>query len=561
MSTMPFSPCKLPRMPSPDLQSQVAALPPSCGVYIMRNPAGAPIYVGKGTNLKSRVRSYLNPRSDSRPQISYLMRETETVDYILSRDEREALILENSLIKEHKPKFNIQLKDDKTYASLRFSVREQFPRLSMARRVRDDGAVYFGPFSRGGDLKAIANLARRLFAVRDCSAATFKRHRSRPCLNYDMRLCSGPCAGKISGEEYAKLCKSAAEFLRGGGNAAGALRKKMKKASEEMRYEDAALYRDQLTALRARGGKTPSANFTDKDLIGAAADGESFEFVALFHRGGGVADKAEFSAKNTGADMPRALGEFLGRFYDAGRQVPPEIVVPSAPEHRGAYEKWLSEKRGGTVKIIVPARGARAKLLRLAARNAEESLRKKRLRGERENSALLALKKALKLSRTPREIECLDISNTGGSLAVGAVVRFSGGEPDRKRYKRYKIKTVSGQDDFASIKEMLSRRLKRAGEPGWELPDLILIDGGRGQLSAAIKAAKEAEMDGAADIIAIAKSRGRERGDAVYAPGRKTPWTPIKDKEGLFLLMRARDEAHRFALSYHRKLRGKEMMR
>lgn len=544
-----------------DLKSQVAALPSSCGVYIMRNASGAPVYVGKGTNLKSRVRSYLNPRSDSRPQIAYLMREAAAVDYILSRDEREALILENSLIKEHKPKFNIQLKDDKTYASLRFSVHEKFPRLSMARRVREDGAAYFGPFSRGGDLKAIANLARRLFAVRDCSAAKFKRHRRRPCLSYDMRLCSGPCAGKISEEKYAEMCKGAEAFLRGGGGAAGALKSKMKKAAQELRYDDAALYRDQISALRAREGRASSASRTDRDVIGAAADGESFEFVALFHRGGGVADKAEFSAKNTGADTPRALGEFLGRFYDAGRQIPPEVVVPAAPEHRGAYEKWLSEKRGGAVRIIVPARGARAKLLRLAEDNAAEALRKKRIRGEREKDALSALKKALKLSRTPREIECLDISNTGGALATGAVVRFSNGEPDKKRYKRYRIKTVSGQDDFAGIKEMLSRRLKRAGEKGWELPDLILIDGGKGQLSAAMEAMRETGAEGKADIAAIAKGRGRERGDAVYAPGRKTPWTPLKDKEGLFLLMRARDEAHRFALGYHRKLRGREMMR
>lgn len=548
-------------MPSPDLQSQTAALPSSCGVYIMRNPAGTPIYVGKGANLKSRVRSYLNPRSDSRPQISYLMRETATVDYILSRDEHEALILENSLIKEHKPKFNIQLKDDKTYASLRLSLGERFPRLSVARRVRGDGAAYFGPFSRGGDMKNIAKMARRLFAVRDCSAAKFKRHRKRPCLNYDMRLCAGPCAGKISEEKYAELCRGAAEFLRGGGGAAGALKKKMKSAAAEMRYEDATFYRDRINALRAREGRAASAALSDKDIIGAAADGESFEFVALFSRGGGVADKAEFSAKNTGADMPRAIGEFLGRFYDAGRQVPPEVVVPAAPEDRGAYEKWLTVRRGGTVKIIVPSRGEKAKLLRLAADNAAESLRKKHLHGEREKGAIASLKKALRLLHTPREIECLDISNTGGALAVGSVVRFSNGEPNKERYKRYRIKTVSGQDDFAGIKEMLSRRLKRADEPGWELPDLILIDGGKGQLSAATEAVKEAGMEGAADIAAIAKARGRERGDVIYAPGRKTPWTPIKDKEGLFLLMRARDEAHRFALSYHRKLRGKEMMR
>ena len=529
----------------------------------MKNASGRVLYVGKASNLKSRVRSYMNPKNDSRPQIRYLMREAAAVDYILSRDEREALIIENSLIKEHKPKFNIQLKDDKTYASLRLSVNEEFPRLSVTRRVREDGAVYFGPFSRGGDLRKITKLVHRLFPIRDCSAAKFRRHSRRPCLNYDMSLCSGPCAGKVDSRAYRDLCKGAEGFLRGGrGGIAQTIRKKMKTASDEMRYEDASYYRDQLEALRTGdgAGKVVSSSFTDRDIICVAADGRGFEFVVLFQRGGGVADKAEFSAKNTGADIPRALGEFLGRFYDSGRQSPPEIVVQTLPEHREAYENWLTEKRGSAVGIVVPVRGERAKLLRLAADNADEALRRRRLHEEREKDVLTALRKSLKLSKTPREIECLDISNTGGAQTTGAVVRFSGGRADKSRYKRYKIKTVSGQDDFAGIREMLSRRFSRAGEAGWELPDLILIDGGKGQLSAALEAMKEAGFEGKTDIAAIAKGRGRERGDCIHTPGRKTPWTPVKNREGLFLLMRARDEAHRFALGYHRKIRGAESL-
>lgn len=531
---------------------------------MMKNSEGRVVYIGKGADLRSRVRSYFNPGNDSRPQIEYLMRETENVDYIVSQNEHEALILENSLIKKHKPKFNIQLKDDKTYASLRLSMNEDFPRLSMTRGARADGGFYFGPFSRGGDLKKTAKLVHRLFPVRDCTNSKFKRHSHRPCLNYDMRLCAGPCAGKIDRESYRDICRSAAAFLGGDrGGVSSLLRKKMKKASGEMRYEDASYYRDQIEALRADGGseKIASSSFADRDVIEVAADGKGFEFVVLFHRGGGVADKAEFSAKNTGVETARALAEFMGRFYDGGRQPPPEIIVPRAPEHKHAYEQWLTEKRGGSVKIIVPARGMKAKLLRLAADNARESLRKKRASERKDRDIPRRLKVALRLSKTPHTVECFDISNTQGKQTTGSAVRFADGEPDKRRYKRYKIKTVSGQDDFAAIREMLVRRLKRANEPGWELPDLILIDGGKGQLSAAVEAIKETGFEGKIDIAAIAKGRTRKQGDSIHAPGRKTPWTPLRDKDGLFLLMRVRDEAHRFALSYHRKLREKEFFK
>ncbi|QMU56547.1 MAG: excinuclease ABC subunit UvrC [Candidatus Mycalebacterium zealandia] len=530
---------------------------------MMKNPNGRIIYIGKAANLKSRVRSYFSAKNDSRPQVSYLMREAADIDYIVSVDEHEALILENSLIKKHKPKFNIQLKDDKTYASLRLSMNEEFPRLSVTRKVRADGASYFGPFSHGGALKQSAKLVHRLFTVRDCSNSKFKRHSSRPCLNYDMGLCSGPCAGMTEKSEYRALCLKAEAFLRGDRKGVAAwLKKKMKKASDETRYEDASRYKDLLSALGTGGlEKVVSSSFTDRDIIEMAADEKSFEFVVLFHRGGGVVDKAEISAKNTGADVRSAFAEFLGRFYDEGRQVPPEIIVPSEPEHKRTYEKWLSEKRGGAVKIVAPKKGMKTKLLRLAADNARESIRKKRAGEEKNRDVLFGLKKALKLSKVPREIECFDISNTQGKETTGSAVRFSGGAPDKKRYKRYKIKTVAGQDDFAGIKEMLSRRLKRAGETSYELPDLILIDGGKGQLSAAVEAIRELGFSGAADIAAIAKGRGREQGDSIYTPGRKNPWTPVKNREGLFLLMRIRDEAHRFALGYHKTLRGKRFFR
>ncbi len=491
------------------------------------------------------------------------MREVAGIDYILAGNERQALILENSLIKKHKPKFNIQLKDDKTYASLRLSMNEQFPRLSMTRRIGGDGASYFGPFAHGGALKRTAKLVHKLFPVRDCSNNKFKRHKQRPCLNYDMGLCSGPCAGMIDKEQYRALCANAEAFLRGNrGGISSILRDKMKKASDEMRYEDASYYRDQLRAIEANRElkKVDSSSFTDRDIIEVGADERYFEFVVLFYRDGGVADKAEISAKNTGAGFPQALGEFIGRFYDGGRNVPREIVVPSGVEHSEFYEKWLAEKRGGTVKIIAPSRGMRAKLLQLASKNAAENLRKKQLRREKDKNILSNLKKSLKLSATPRSIECFDISNTQGREATGSVVRFNEGAPDRKRYRRYKIKTVSQPDDFASIREMTSRRLQRSGEEGWDLPDLILIDGGKGQLSAAVETMKKLGFYGATDIAAIAKGRTREEGDSIHTPGRKTPWTPVKNRHGLFFLMRIRDEAHRFALEYHRTLRSKDSL-
>ncbi len=282
--------------------------PPSgCGVYLMKDSDAKVLYIGKGSNLKNRVRSYFGRNSDSRPQISHLMREVSGVDYILTRDEHEALILENSLIKKHKPKFNIQLKDDKTYASLRLSMNEDFPRLSITRRVGGDGASYFGPFAHGGALKKTAKLVHKLFSIRDCPNGKFKRHRERPCLNYDMGLCSAPCAGLIDKEKYRALCERAEVFLRGNrGDIASVIKKKMKKAADDMRYEDASYYRDQIEALGTNRGfeKVVSSNFTDKDVIEVAADENSFEFVVLFHRGGAVADKAEFSAKTRARISP-----------------------------------------------------------------------------------------------------------------------------------------------------------------------------------------------------------------------------------------------------------------
>ncbi len=530
----------------------------------MKNPDGRAVYVGKASNIKSRVRSYLRRGKDSRPQIEYLMREAASVDCIVTKDEHEALILENSLIKKHKPKFNIQLKDDKTYASLRLSMNEDFPRVSLTRRIRSDGASYFGPFAHGGALKRTAKIVQKLFTLRDCSNTKFKRHRNRPCLSYDMRLCSGPCASMIDKDQYRALCARAEVFLRGNrGAAVSVLKNKMKEASDEMRYEDASHYRDHLKALLANGslGKVVSSNFTDKDVIEMEADERSFEFVVLFYRSGGITDKTGFSVKNTGAKFPQALGEFMGRFYDAGRQIPPEIVVKTAPEHRQSYEKWLALKRGGVVRVITPSRGLRAKLLRLASDNAADALRKKRFCEKKKGNVLTELKKSLKLSKTPLSIECLDISNIRGKQTTGSVVRFTGGEPDKQHYRRYRIKTVSGADDFASIKEMLSRRLLRANEEGWELPNLILIDGGKGQLSAAVETMKKFGFDRSTDIAAISKGRAKKQGDSIYTPRRKTPWTPVKNREGLFLLMRIRDEAHRFAIGYHKKLRKKDFLK
>ncbi len=538
------------------------SFPSTTGVYIMKGADGTPVYIGKAKNLRSRVMSYFQGGRD-RGQIPYLVREVDSIDYVVTEGESEALFIENSLIKRHKPKYNIRLKDDKTFSSLRLSVGDKFPRLSRTRRVRDDGALYFGPFASGKFLKSTVNLVHRLFPLRDCTRGKFERHRARPCLNYFMKLCSGPCAGKISEEGYGELVRQASSFLRGERKKlVRMIREMMEKASEEGRYENAAYYRDQLSSLRenAEIEKVTSSRFEDMDIVGFYRDSQQYEFTVLLSRGGSVVDKLDFSVKSPHGDETECLREFLGRFYFSDHYVPKRILLPLSIRDREGYCQWLTEKRGKRVYVETPHRGPKSELVKFAMKNARESSSRKAEEKAKQGTLLRSIRKSAGIKRIPYTIECFDISNIQGNQTVASLVRFRNARPERDRYRRYRITATSGQDDFRSMYEVVYRRALRASEDNWDLPDLMLIDGGKGQLNAAHAALRDAGVENEVDLASIAKTEGRAGIDRIYVHGNGEPCDFSSNKKGVYFLMRVRDEAHRFAITYHRELRKDKAM-
>jgi excinuclease ABC subunit C len=540
---------------------KVKSIPASVGVYILKDKKGRSLYIGKAKNLRSRVFSYLHEGGDpERPHIAYLMKEVEDLDCFVTRSEREALVLENSLIKQKKPRYNIRLRDDKNYLSLRLDPREKFPRLTLTRRVLKDGALYYGPFASADALKKAKRLIHKVFPLRDCTDEKFRRHSARPCLSYYMGMCLGPCAGKVDEAGYNEVVDRTRMFLRGEKDRIiEMLRDNMEKASVETRYEDAAHYRDQVKLLEKNLESqmfiTPGTK--DRDIVGFYREGQDSEFSVLFSRGGILVDKAEYSFKNTAGTDEEILGEFLSQFYGGNRFIPNEIIIPVGIEGMEELSEWLSEKLGRKVAISVPERGVKASQIELAGRNALESFQRKHARELGELDLLERLKSSLHLQRLPGSIECFDISNTQGDLAVASLVRFEGGKPARERYRTYRIKTVEGPNDYAMMSEVLSRRLTRADEEGWDAPDLVLIDGGKGQLNIAHRVLDELGGAGEIGLASIAKGRYEGESDKIYIYGRKNPIVFSRNSQVLFLLMRIRDEAHRFAITYHKKLRGK----
>jgi len=539
------------------------SLPTSPGVYLLKDKKGRSLYIGKAKNLKIRLRSYLtqNIGKDQRSQIPYLMQEICDLDYFVTQNERDALLLENSLIKQKKPKYNIRLKDDKNYASLRLDPREKFPKLTYTRRVLRDGAMYYGPFASGQALRQTKRLIHKIFPLRDCTDEKFKRHSTRPCLNYYMKLCLGPCAGKVDKGRYGEVVEQTKVFLKGERKEIiRLLCTNMNKASEELRYEEAAHYRDQIELLKRHLGVDLhiSSSLMDKDVVGFYRDAQFVEFVVLFSRGGAIIDMVEYPFNNATWEDEEIVREFIGQLYGGERFIPQEIIIPLRFEGVEALREWLSEKQGKKIRITVPKRGANLKLLEIACRNAEESFRRRSPEKQKELSLLQRVKDSLSLSKIPFSIECFDISNIQGNIAVASMVRFEDGKPAKSRYRRYRIKTVFGANDYAMIYEVLQRRLKRAEEEDWELPELILIDGGKGQLNIVHQVVSELGFLDKVKLASIAKGGEEGEIDKIYIPGRKDPVPLTKNSQELLFLMRIRDEAHRFAITYHKKLRAKK---
>lgn len=545
---------------------RIASLPDAPGVYIMKSATGAILYVGKAKSLRTRVRSYFSPSSDSRYQVRFLMAKVQDIEYLVTDTEKEALILENTLIKQHRPRYNINLRDDKTYFSLRMDPAEEFPRLTIIRRVTRDGARYFGPYSSAAAARDVLKQLHRLFPLRHYPMETCRR-RSRPCLYHQLGQCSAPCHGMISRDDYATLAEGAALFLEGKNRELlSILKKRMAVASAAERYEEAARFRDLIRSIEITVEKQKMVTENgDVDVIGYARREDRLEIALLFIRGGSLMGGRNYTF-SWGLEDAEGISSFLNEYYNRDVFIPSQVLVPVRLPESAAMEELLSEKRGKRVEIHLPRRGTKAELVRLAARNAETAADEALRSRQGVEQTLVELQQHLHLLNLPRHIECYDISTIHGRHAVGSRVVFRDGRAEKKSYRRYRIKDVSGCNDYGMMYEVLSRRCADSEKD--PLPDLILVDGGAGQLNVVSRVLEDLAVSGS-DIAALAKSRvasgaqGEEivRSDErIFLPGRKNPVVLRKDSAPLLLLARIRDEAHRFAVSYHTKLRTKETL-
>ncbi len=591
-------------MAPPRVEEKLSSLPEACGVYLFKDAHEKVIYVGKAVNLRSRVRSYFQASGDERVFVEHMVPKVADLDWVIVANEKEALILENNLIKQFKPRFNINLKDDKTFLSIKLDRREPFPRLELVRRYTpEEGVRYFGPFSSAAAARETLRIVNAIFPIRKSPEAVF-RNRTRPCIYYELGRCIAPCVGYADAATYGELLDEVEMFLRGRNQElAGVIRAKMAEAAGRQEYERAAKFRDQLQAVERTMEKqtitTPQS--VDRDVFGYFKAGDDMQVQALLVRRGRLQDVPTYGFDTKGLSAEAAFAAFLEQFYARTRFIPSEVLVPVMPPDAEALREWLTDLRSGkdtagqasrgteekitsrgtetrgreestagqasrgTVEILCPQRGDKARLVEMAMANAESSYRAGHAAPEDRLRVLERLQSALGLRRLPRRIECYDISNLGGDLAVGSQGTFENGAANKAHYRRYKIKTVEGSDDFAMMGEVIERRLRRGLDEG-DLPDLILVDGGKGQLGVA-QAVMEQLGAWDVDLASLAKSRDKRLGagptarhertdERVFVPGQPEPIVLPHDSQELYLIERVRDEAHRFAIAYHRKLRS-----
>lgn len=560
-----------------ELAEKLKRLPDSPGVYLMKNGSGEIIYVGKAVSLKNRVRSYFQSSRNHSPKVVSMVSQIADFEYILTDSEVEALILECNLIKKHKPRYNVRLVDDKSYPYLKVTIDEEFPRIYITRKIVKDGSKYYGPYTDVGALRETMNLLKRIFPLRSCKQKSV-RNQVRPCLNYHIKRCLAPCSGKIERETYMQMINSVCMFLEGRQeDLVKSLESRMEEAAENLNFEQAAVLRDQIKAIEkvVEKQKIVLSDISDHDIIGIAREGELACVVVFFIRGGKLMGREHFILDET-VEMNdnEILSTFVKQYYIQVQYVPKEILLPSGLLEEEIISTWLSQRKGGKVSLRVPKRGEKAQLLGLAVKNAFEELSQHRAQEEQARlkiqGALLGLKNYLGLSSLPRRIECYDISNTQGTESVASMVVFIDGKPRVDQYRRFKIKTVEGPNDFASMQEVISRRFSRAKkeqddiENGKldrekakfaELPSLVIIDGGKGQLNAAREAMRNS---GFASVPAFGLAKENEW---LFAENDPEPIILPRNSESLYLLQRIRDEAHRFAITYHRNLRGKRSLK
>lgn len=547
-----------------------SSYPTSSGVYLMQDGTGLILYIGKAKNLRARIRSYFVPGGDGRAQIPLLMAKVTAIEVILTDTEKEALLLENNLIKKHRPRYNIELRDDKTYVSVRLDLNEEFPALQVVRLVKNDGALYFGPYASAGAIRQTLKEIYRLFPLRH-SRIERCRMRGRPCLFHQIGQCSAPCHGRITSKDYAQLVQGVVALLSGRDpDVLRILRQRMGDAAELMRFEEAARLRDQIQAIERSVERQSVADLGggDQDILGLQRDGGEVELVLLYVRQGKLLGKRNWSVEWR-LDIDELISDFLRQYYSSGVIIPDQILLPESLEDSELLGDWLSELRGKKVVIATPQRGEKKRMVLMACRNAEDSKRQQGSKKEARENILEEIQQRFLLAELPERIECFDISNVQGAQSVGSMAVLINGEAAPKEYRRYKIKTVEGADDYASLAEVLRRRLTR-GIVEDCLPQMILIDGGKGQLAVLADVLRELELSQRIGIAGIAKSRvvSNVRGKAIekseerfFLPGRKNPLTLRSGSPVLYMLERLRDETHRFAITYHRKLRSKATLR
>lgn len=543
---------------STDIDSETfrLTLPESPGVYLFKDQSGNVIYVGKAKNLKKRLLSYFRPSSTMPQKTSAMMRRARDLNYILTGSENEAFILEASLIKAHMPRYNIILRDDKEYPCLRLDIKEPYPRLGIARRIKKDGALYFGPFSSSQSVRSSLKLIDRLFQLRKCRTDRLPK-RSRPCLNYQLGRCLGPCTNNVAIESYREIVDQVRLFLEGSGRElVRRLERDMRQYAGQEDFENAARTRDQIRAIEntLERQDVVSHGMEDQDVIGLAQGPRISQLVIMFVRKGYLVGSRDYRFNDTGTSASEVMEAFLKQYYHDMPFIPEEILISEQIDDLVPINGWLSDLAGRRISIHRPLRGKKMRLVRMAVSNAENLLANA---GKIEGENLVRLTRSvLKLKKAPRRIEGLDISNLQGSLSVGTVVSFVDCIPFKQGYRNYKIGWGEGIDDYGMISELAQRRLS-----GENPPDLLLVDGGKGHLSAVKRVMETLSVKVMPEVVAISKADGPDKTDKVYLAGRKNPLTLKKDNPVLLLLMRIRDEAHRRAVLYHRKLRKRGLER
>ncbi len=552
-------------MEQPHIKERLSSLPAKPGVYLMKDAAGKVIYVGKAIRLRDRVRSYFHAAGGQTRKVRRLVQHLTGFEFIVTGSELEALILECNLIKKYRPRYNVRLKDDKRYPYIKITLQEDFPRIYTVRRMENDGARYFGPYTSSKAVRQTMELLRKLFPYLTCKREITGQDK-RACLYYHIGRCAGPCIGAVSPEEYRALIEQIILFLEGKQERiVSRLQRDMEEAAQALSFERAAALRDQIHALQQviEKQKVVLAARSDQDVIAFAREDGQACVQIFFIRGGKLIGREYFVLTGTqDVESPEIMTSFVKQFYDKAAYVPSNILLQHNIDEALVIEGWLRRKRGTKVTIRVPRRGKGRQLVQMVAENALETLAQ--LQAEwaaeqaRQVTALDELQTHLDLAQAPTRIECYDISNIQGKSATGSMVVFVKGVPRKSDYRRFRIKRVEGADDYAMLQEVLSRRFKRVAseqqrgidEEGWGiLPDLLIVDGGKGQLNAALKVMAELGVD---HIPAIGLAKQQEE---VFVPGRSKPILLPRDSEALYLLQRVRDEAHRFAITYHRRLR------